>query len=248
MLNPPLGSVLATKLALGPSGSPKTLVVFGAGAQIEAHVDLLLRTYPHSLRKCHVFNRSVNARLNDLVASLRQRFRDIIFTSHLLPSSEDASDDSFKDILHSADIICTATSSTVPLFPGTYVKPGTHINLIGSYTPSMIEVDKDLINRADTVVVDSIDACVKEAGDLLSADIGRHQMIELGELIEVNSSYVTDGELVCVEGKCRLANATGDVTVFKSVGVGIQDVAIANLIVNYAEEHKIGTRIDNYDA
>ncbi|KAG8215714.1 hypothetical protein J3R82DRAFT_7595 [Butyriboletus roseoflavus] len=229
------GSLLATRLLA--SKAPKTLVAFGAGKQIKAHVDLHLRAFS-SFESCTIVNRMDNVRLRDLASSLRQSHPSVVFNTLTL-------DDKYlKDAVRSADVICTATSSERPLFPSGWVSPGTHINLVGSFTPHMHEVDSVLIHRAWKVVVDSREACAIEAGELIAAGKATDpngSLIELGELVEKGD----DGRFVPVELPQGLRAPDG-VTIFKSVGVGLQDVAIASLVLSRAEHMGQGTRIENY--
>lgn len=229
------GSLLATRLLI--SKAPKTLVAFGAGRQIKAHVDLHLRAFP-SFESCTIVNRTDNVRLHELASSLRQSHPSVAFSTLTLD------DKHLKDAVGNADVICTATSSERSLFPSGWVSPGTHINLVGSFTPHMHEVDSELIRRAWIVVVDSREACAMEAGELIAAgktidpDGG---LIELGELVEQGD----DGKFVSVELPQGLRTPDG-VSIFKSVGVGLQDVAIASLVLSRAEHMGRGTRIENY--
>ncbi|KAI6041921.1 hypothetical protein EDC04DRAFT_2564961 [Pisolithus marmoratus] len=220
------GSVLATRLLL--SEPPTSLVAFGAGKQVEAHVDLHIRAFP-SIKRCAIVNRSKNTRLENLLSVLRQ--------SHPLVALEGlALDDTtnVRDAVGHANVICTATSSTQPLFPCEWVSPGTHLNLVGSFKPCMIEVDRDLIRRAGTVTVDSIEACVIEAGELIAAGLRAGDMIEIGRLVDYQDRL---GEIQITKG---------DVTVFKSVGIGLQDVAIARYVVSKAEGLGIGTIVEDF--
>jgi len=231
------GSVLATRLLI--SKAPKTLVAFGAGNQIKAHADLLLRAFS-SFESCIVVNRTDNARLRDLLSSLRQSHPSVTFNTLTLD------DERLKDVVGSADVICTATSSDRPLFPSEWVSAGTHLNLVGSFTPDMHEVDSRLINRAWKVVVDSRDACAIEAGELIAAGKTadpKGSLIELGELVEKSGD---DGKFVPVKLPDEFRAATDGVTIFKSVGIGIQDVAIASLVLSHAERMGCGIRIENY--
>ncbi|KIJ19656.1 ornithine cyclodeaminase [Paxillus involutus ATCC 200175] len=229
------GSVLATRLLI--SKLPKTLLAFGAGQQINAHVDLHFRAFP-SLESCIIVNRANNTRLQNLLSTLRR--------SHPFKTFEilTLDDEQLRDAVAKADIICTATSSTKPLFSSEWVSPGTHLNLVGSFTPHMHEIDSTLINRAGKVVVDSRDACAIEAGELITAgkaDNPKESMIELGELVEKGE----DGKYVPVTLPGGVKGSDG-VTIFKSVGVGLQDVAIASLVVSRAKQMGYGTSIDNY--
>jgi ornithine cyclodeaminase len=129
--------------------------------------------------------------------------------------------------LKRASIVICATPSTEALFDSSYIQGGTHIILIGSYKPTMREVDNALIRRAIPVVVDSISACLEEAGEIISAGLDKVHLVEIGELVR----RAGDGQRHPVKNS---------VTVFKSVGLGVQDVAIASAVVKKAEEMKVG--------
>lgn len=108
----------------------------------------------------------------------------------------------------------------------------------------MHEVDSELIDRAWKVVVDSREACAIEAGELIAAGKTtdpNESFIELGELVGKG----VDGKIVPVELPQDLRAPDG-VTIFKSVGVGLQDVAIASLVLSRAERMGYGTRIESY--
>lgn len=138
--------------------------------------------------------------------------------------------------INSSDIICTATSSSKALFPSSFVRAGTHLNLVGSYTPHMVEVETSLIRRAGLLMVDSRSACLLEAGELIAAGVRPEDMREVGELVGTNP-------------KCpHLPDLSGDkVTVFKSVGLSVQDVVIAKLVVDLAERRGVGCKLNSYD-
>lgn len=222
------GSVLATQL-LGPT-EPTHIVLFGAGLQIKQHARLFVQTYP-SITHCTIINRSDNARFKELLAELGTELTKINLVG--LVSTSTPSPD-IQAAVQAADVICTATSSTQPLFNSAWVKPGAHINLIGSYTPAMREADVGLITRAGRrVVVDEAKACLVEAGELIDAELVEKDLVEIGVLARPGTSDAIE----------RVKHL-GDVTVFKSVGVGAQDVAIAALMVELAEKDgKVGTRI-----
>lgn len=217
------GSALATRLLLGNDARPTRIVAFGAGAQIKAHIRLLLALYP-SLTECTIVNRALNARTSDLVAAFSSKVRTSAMTNS--PNVESA--------VRDADIIVAATSSEVSLFESDWVKPGAHIVLVGSYKPTMREAPDELIRRARLVLVDSREACAVEAGELISSGIGRESMVEVGEVVDDPA-------------KVSSIRAAGDVTIFKSVGIAAQDVAIACAVTTRAEELGLGASID-FDA
>lgn len=200
--------------------------------------------YP-TIKTCTIVNRSKNKRLDSLHALLQGRFPHVHVVAECIVDglSEHSSPGGFilSQAVASADIICTATPSTKALFRAAWVKAGTHINLIGSYTRHMVEVEEELIHRAALVAVDSRDACSTEAGDLLNAGMKPEEMVEIGQIIESDGGFPKSAGLV------EKVKRAGGITIFKSVGVGPQDVAIAGLIVSRAESLGIGTRIVHYD-
>ena len=97
-----------------------------------------------------------------------------------------------------------------------------------------MEVETSLIHRADLLIVDSRSACMLEAGELIAAGILPEDVLEVGELLGDSEEPVPD--------------LSGDrVTIFKSVGLGIQDVAITKLVVDLAEKRGVGFKLDSYD-
>ncbi|KAJ7119630.1 NAD-binding protein [Mycena epipterygia] len=240
------GSLLSTNL-VGPR-NPTALVAFGAGAQVEAHLLLHLRAFP-SIRTCTIVNRSVNERASKLVDLLRARFPAVDTSCISNDANVPTENLALKDALLSANLIICATSSTVPLFPSSWVADGSHVVLIGSYKPTMHEVDGDLVRRAISsdagrLLVDSRSACLEEAGELIAAGIEENQVVEIGNLV----SFDADGGLLLDPARqpppAQSGNTTGPVTIFKSVGVGLQDVAIACAVVQKAEEMGIGRSVD----
>ncbi|KAG8785418.1 hypothetical protein FRC12_017604 [Ceratobasidium sp. 428] len=224
------GSLLATQLLGTPT--PTHITLFGAGLQIKQHARLFLQTYP-SITHCTVINRSSNDRFNNLISHLRSDFSNVQIQGLISTSTPDPQ---IESAVREADVICTATSSTQPLFDSTWLKPGAHVNLVGSYKVGMREADPGLIKRAGRrIVVDEAKSCLVEAGELVDAEVSEKDLAEIGVLVRGG----LEGEM----NKNRVKEV-GDVTVFKSVGVGAQDVAIAALMVELAErEERIGVRV-----
>ncbi len=119
-----------------------------------------------------------------------------------------------------ADVVTTATPATSPLFSPDSVRPGTHLNAIGAFTPEMIEIPPEVTNDA-FVVVDDLTAAAAEAGDLLQAD--RRPDGTLGDLLAG-----------------RLEVPDRPFTFFKSVGIASQDVAAAVRALERAADLDIG--------
>ncbi len=119
-----------------------------------------------------------------------------------------------------SDVICACTTSATPLFEGTLLRPGTHLNLVGAFQPQNREVDSAAIQRA-CIVVDTYDGVLSEAGDLLiplrEGRISRpHVLADLHEL---------------VAGKKPVRRDAASITVFKSVGCALEDLVTAELLL-----------------
>jgi alanine dehydrogenase len=132
-----------------------------------------------------------------------------------------------------ADVICTATTATSPVFDDADIRPGTHINAIGAYTPEMQELPPDTVLRAK-VVIDDYEASMAEAGDLLipikqGLMTAEHIYAELGDIITGQKVGRTSPE---------------ELTVFKSVGVAVQDVAVSAAVLEAARRMDLGTEVD----
>jgi ornithine cyclodeaminase len=118
-----------------------------------------------------------------------------------------------------ADVVCCATTSSEPVFDAAWVRPGTHVNGIGAFQLGMVEMPPELFARAALVAVDARSAAMAEAGDVVAA-IGAG-LLDREALVEIGSIGRDWAER-------RPADA---ITAFKSVGMAIQDVAAAELIV-----------------
>lgn len=228
--------------------APTNLVIFGSGAQAQSHASIFVRLNP-SIQTVTFAVRSKNDRATSLVEHLQQVHTEVQFDLVVTLRSDGTKAD-LNDVVGAADIIVTVTSSTEALFPSSAVSPGTRLVLVGSYTPKMREIDDELVGRAGIIVVDSKEACGHEAGELISAGTRDDQLIELGMLVSNPESVKAVGQ-------------GGDVVLFKSVsadhkqrsvqlttqvGLGIQDVAIAKLVFDDAQNKSIGSRVAGYDS
>jgi len=130
-----------------------------------------------------------------------------------------------KEALKRAHIVLAATTSKTPLFDGNDLTPGTHVTGVGAFTPDMQEIDEHTVRRA-TVIVDSREACLAEAGDIIKSKA--HIDAELGDI--VNGSH---------PGRKNQE----EITFFKSVGLAAQDAAAAAAIMAKAEKKGLGTLV-----
>jgi ornithine cyclodeaminase len=131
-------------------------------------------------------------------------------------------------VLRDADVVCTCTSAREPILELGWLKPGAHVNAVGSSVPSARELDAETMGAA-TLVVDRRESALNEAGDLLLAGFGEERIAaELGDvLIGEHPGRTSDDEL----------------TVFKSLGLGVEDLAAAELVVRKAREEGVGTEV-----
>jgi len=207
-------SGVATRWMARPDASVVT--IFGAGVQ--AATQLLGMAAVCPLRQVHV------VALGDINAFCTQ------MTAQLGIPVTPAADT--RAAVEAADLICTATNSPTPLFDGAWLQPGTHINAIGAYTKTMRELDSETVRRS-RVIVDRRQAAQVEAGDIViptqEGVIGPDHVA--GELAEV----VTDA----VPGR----TTPQEITLFKSVGLALQDAVTAGLVYRLAVEQGIGQEV-----
>lgn len=136
--------------------------------------------------------------------------------------------------VESSQVICTATNAAEPLFDGAWLRPGTHLNLVGAYTRRLREVDAGTIRHA-RVFVDRLEAARAEAGDIVQA--AQELGLEPESLIAGELGAVVAGDL---EGR----TSPGQITIFKSVGMAMQDVVTASRVYARARALGIGTELD----
>lgn len=210
-------SGVATRL-LARKADGQTAGIYGAGVQ--AKMQLWAVAEARKLSKALVYDVSAEAATKFAVEMSTKLNLEVTVVSN-------------SEMLTDADIICTATSSATPLFDGTLIKKGAHINGIGSHTPNARELDAEIIKRSK-FIGDSKEACFKEAGDI---------MIPIAEgVINAEHFYAELGEIITGKKNGRIHE--DEITLFKSNGLAIQDVATAKLIYDKALEAGIGTQLD----
>lgn len=199
----------------------QTLAIFGAGGQ--ALYQIMAVCSVRKIKKILIYDllpEKVDALINDLAKT--SWIEDVAIKKATSPEMA----------VEEGEIIVTATTSAHPLFPGKMLKPGTHINAIGSFRPDMQEVDEQTICRSK-IFVDSLFACLEEAGDII---------IPLRKgIIDKSAIQAELGELALGLKPGRLNNQ--EITYFKSVGNAVQDVSVAFAIWQRAEEKGWGQEI-----
>lgn len=137
-------------------------------------------------------------------------------------------------IVLQADIICCATRSLEPVFNGNLLKKGTHINGVGSFLPSMREVDQATIDRADKIVVDDLAGVKDEAGELIHAN--NHSDWSFSNVYAELSELTDNDKLV--------RHSDDEITFFKSVGAAYFDLVVGIGIYSKLKEKGIGTKVE----
>ena len=184
--------------------SAERMVMIGAGSLSEHLIDAHAAVRP--IRDVAVWNRSP-----EKAEALAAKFADRPWRTHAATDLEAA--------VREADIVSAATMSTEPLLRGDWLKPGTHVDLVGGYTPKMREADDAALIRA-RLFVDTRGGALSEAGDLT-------QPIAAGVIRP--EDVIADLADLCT-GRARGRAAADDITLFKSVGTALEDLVAARLV------------------
>jgi len=190
------------------------LAVFGTGAQARTQVEGVAAV--RALQKVLVFGRNPE-NTEDFCEAMRAKTGLKMEVAHA------------PEQLLEADIICAATTSNVPVFEHRYLKKGVHINGVGSYRPDAREVPEQTMQVA-IIVVDQRMAAVAEAGDIV---------LPMKEgLLGDAASFIELGEIISGIKPGRMSD--DEITVFKSVGNAVQDLAVASYLVRKAQKESLG--------
>lgn len=176
--------------------------VFGTGVQAASHIEAVLEVRP--IEKIMVFSRSKPS---------AEKFCSTLANQVQCEIGK-------KESLLEADIVCTTTPASSPLFETDKIKPGCHLNVVGSAQPSFREVPTGLVARSK-IIVDKREACEQEAGDLI---IPVQEGSWSFEQVHGELGQVVSGDIIARESE-------NEITLFKSVGNAIQDHAMAHLIM-----------------
>lgn len=209
-------SAVATK-HLARSSS-RTLGLVGAGAQARAHLDALLCVLP--IERVVVWSRT-KERVEAFAAYARERVETVVVA------------EGPEQVVRQAEVLCTLTPSREPVVRGAWFAPGLHVNAVGAPPrPDHREIDSEGIARS-RVVVDSYDVVRRESGDVL---------VPLAEGLITAEHFGT--ELGDVVAGIRPGRRSDDeITLFDSVGLGLQDMAAARLAVDAARRTGLGVEL-----
>ena len=210
-------SAMATKALANPQNG--VLGILGAGVQARTHIQALIRV--RKIEKIKLYSPS-GASAAVVKKEMESQVKCAIDVAN---SAEEA--------VRGADLVVTATTAKEPILRSAWLKPGVHINAVGSHRPDLREIDGATLARAK-IIVDSRDAIMAECGDILLAlkekSIAENAIhAEIGEVLAKVKPGRTDQD---------------EITLYKSVGIAIQDVAAANLVYRKALDKGVGTTVE----
>lgn len=186
------------------SPGAKVLGIFGTGS--------LAREHLHALRCVRPFERVL------ICGSTMEKSQR--FVEQLTEEGLDVRAVSVDECASQSDIICTCTTSSIPLFDGRLLRPGTHVNAVGAFHATDRELDSETIRRS-TLIVDNRRGALAEAGEIV---------LPLREGLISQDHIVADvGELM--RNEILISGGAGRVTVFKGLGLAMEDMVAAELLV-----------------
>jgi len=207
-------SGVATKYLARPDS--RLVCLFGAGWQARSQLAALACVL-NKIERVTVVGRSAD-RLHRFCDEMKY------LPLELIPSFDP------EEAVVQADIVITATGARDPLFDGRWLRPGTHVNAVGSNYPDKREIDGTAVQRAGCIVVDDLSVARMESGDLLAPDA------------KVDWSAVRVlGDLVA--GRVPGRTSSDQITLFESQGPGIEDLAVASRVLELAEQQGTGIQV-----
>jgi ornithine cyclodeaminase/alanine dehydrogenase-like protein (mu-crystallin family) len=210
-------SAVATKHLSRPDSA--TLGIFGTGLQ--ARTQVLGVCAVRNIGRIHVWSRNTENRTKFAEEMTRACAVQVIAAKE--PS----------EAAGGLDIVCTATTSREPVLKGQWVSPGMHLNIIGSNYLTKSEIDVEAIRRSTRIVIDSKEQGQIEAGDFVAAL--KQRIVSWSDIEELGA---------VIAGRVRGRATPQDVTLFKSLGIGLEDIAVAALVYSKAKALTVGKFIE----
>jgi ornithine cyclodeaminase/alanine dehydrogenase-like protein (mu-crystallin family) len=213
------GAVSGLAIKLLTDSQLESLGLIGSGWQAESQLDAALAVRP--VKKVLVFSRNAD-NCRDFAARMAARHKiDVEPIAHP------------RRAVEYQPLVITATSSKDPVFEGDWLTPGTLVCAMGSNWLHKAELDARAVAQASAVICDSIAACQAEAGDFVQA-------LAQGLFHWKNAIELAD----VVAGKASPRKSPRDILIFKSVGMGIEDVALAAKVLELAKARGVGKELD----
>jgi alanine dehydrogenase len=193
--------------------------LFGAGWQAETQ--LLAMDSVRRLKRVWIVNRKPDRRQAFIQKMQTQVKAELLAAENV------------EQVVRTSHVITTITSSREPVFKGEWLQPGTHINAAGGNLLLRREIDDEAVIRSNRLVVDSIEQSKIEAGELMGViETGRRHWEDFIELRDV------------VAGLKPGRTSPSDITLFKSLGLALEDVAIGKLVYERAVERGVGRKLE----
>ena len=199
-------SAVATKFLAREDS--RVLGIFGTGRQTRAHLQVLrlVRPFDHFL-----ISGSDQGRSREFAQEMARELGANVESVYSRACAAES------------DVLCTCTTSKIPLFDGHLLRPGTHLNLVGAFQPHTREVDDITVQRA-RIVVDTYEGALVEAGDLI-IPLKSHA---------IDRTHILSDLHQLVSKKRIVRTSPDDITLFKSVGCALEDLAAAELVARPA--------------
>jgi len=217
------GSVsgIATKYMANPNAKIASII----GSGIQAKTQVWATVEAHKFDEYYVFSIDPPEKIDAFCQEMQDK--------HGIPFKRA---NSIEEAVRIADVLTLATSAKDPIINGDWLKPGCHINGIGSHAPAMREIDEKTVMKA-RIIADQKSACLAEAGDFIIP-------IKEGKISEDNIIGDLGG---VVSGKIAARTSPEEITLFKSVGLAIQDISTAFAVYQLAKEKGIGKEFNFTD-
>ncbi len=196
----------------------KTVGLYGTGKQARTQLEAICKV--RTITKASVYSRDADKRT--------------AFAAEMTPKCgvEVVPVESPEAAAIGQDVIVTATSSREPVLKGEWIAPGTHVNLVGSNFLAKAEAEAEVFRRATLVTADSKEQAKAEAGDFVAAM--KENVLKWSDVLDFAHVLV---------GRYSGRQSPADVTIFKSLGLGVEDVAVAARVVELAKLKGVGKTI-----
>lgn len=197
--------------------SAKSLAIIGAGVQGHSHLDAICAVRP--LESVVIWSRN---------KAHAETLADVARSKHHVDATVA---NTARDAVANADIVCATTSATEPVLLGEWLSPGTHVNAVGTSQPHAREIDSVTVVRS-RLYVDRRESALKEPGDIITP---------------LKNGEITPDHIVGEVGEVLIGKAPGrqnesDITLFKSLGLAIEDLASAHFL--YGEAKRVGAGVE----
>jgi len=228
-------SGVATKYLYNDNQQEVICAILGTGAQAETHLEAMICVLGEKIKEMRIWGRNkekadkfVHEQEKKYFGNEGSPYKNLKFKFKVVATAKEAVSD--------ADVINTCTSSKEPVVNGEWVKEGAHINAVGACTPFAREIDSTCVAKSK-IFVDSLESCWNEAGDILipmnqekrGDEIKKNVMGEMGQLLSK---------------KIKGREKKEEITLFKSLGIAVEDIVVAFKLMEIAKQKKKGTTIN----